>query len=115
MASCAPVVGARPDRPICTSGHRLTDGTPRLPNLAHRFCVAPMMEWTDRHCRFFHRRLTRGALLYTEMVVADAVLRGDRGKLLGFSPEEHPVALQLGGSEPAKLAAAAAVAATLGY
>jgi tRNA-dihydrouridine synthase A len=74
-----------------------------------------MMDWTDRHCRFFHRRLTRRALLYTEMVVADAVLRGDRDRLLGFSPEEHPVALQLGGSEPAKLAAAAAIAAELGY
>src|SRR5579859_3600825 len=83
--------------------------------MKHRIAVAPMIDWTDRHCRFFHRQLTRRALLYTEMIVADAVLRGDRGKLLGFSPEEHPVALQLGGSEPDKLAAAAAVAATLGY
>src|SRR5579864_7354268 len=83
--------------------------------LGGRIAVAPMMDWTDRHCRFFHRRLSRRALLYTEMVVADAVLRGDRDRLLGFSPEEHPVALQLGGSEPAKLAAAAAIAAELGY
>jgi tRNA-dihydrouridine synthase A len=81
----------------------------------HKIAVAPMMDWTDRHCRFFHRRLTRRALLYTEMVVADAVLRGDRERLLAFSPEEHPLALQLGGSEPAKLAAAAAIAAALGY
>jgi tRNA-dihydrouridine synthase A len=80
-----------------------------------KFSVAPMMDWTDRHCRFFHRRLTRRAVLYTEMVVADAVLRGDREQLLGFSPDEHPVALQLGGSEPAKVAAAAAIAADHGY
>ncbi|EBV3600127.1 tRNA dihydrouridine(20/20a) synthase DusA, partial [Salmonella enterica subsp. enterica serovar Virchow] len=66
--------------------------------------VAPMMDWTDRHCRFFHRQLTQRALLYTEMVVADAVIHGDRKRLLGFDPSEHPVALQLGGSEPGKLA-----------
>jgi len=82
---------------------------------SHKIAVAPMMDWTDRHCRFFHRRLTKCALLYTEMVVADAVLRGDRTKLIGFSPEEHPVALQLGGAEPAKLAAAAVIAAEFGY
>ncbi len=66
-----------------------------------------MMDWTDRHCRFFHRQLTRRALLYTEMVVADAVIHGARERLLGFDPVEHPVALQLGGSDPAKLAEAA--------
>ena len=66
-----------------------------------------MMDWTDRHCRYFHRRLTRQARLYTEMVVADAVIHGDRERLLGFSAEEHPLAVQLGGSEPAKLAEAA--------
>ena len=65
--------------------------------------VAPMMDWTDRHCRFFHRQLTRRALLYTEMVVADAVIHGARERLLGFDAAEHPVALQLGGSDPAKL------------
>ena len=64
--------------------------------------VAPMMDWTDRHCRFFHRGLTRRALLYTEMVTAEAVIRGDRERLIGFDPAEHPVALQLGGSEPAE-------------
>jgi tRNA-dihydrouridine synthase A len=74
-----------------------------------------MMDWTDRHCRFFHRLLTRHALLYTEMVTADAVLRGDRERLLAFSAEEHPVALQLGGSDPAKLAEAAAIGEALGY
>ena len=83
--------------------------------LEHRFCVAPMMDWTDRHCRFFHRLLVRRALLYTEMVTAEAVLHGDRGRLLGFSPAEHPVALQLGGSGPAKLAEAAAIGADFGY
>jgi tRNA-dihydrouridine synthase A len=80
-----------------------------------RIAIAPMMDWTDRHCRFFHRQLTRRALLYTEMVVADAVLRGDRGRLIGFSEVEHPVALQLGGSDPAKLAEAARIGADFGY
>jgi tRNA-dihydrouridine synthase A len=74
-----------------------------------------MMDWTDRHCRFFHRQLTRRALLYTEMVTADAVLRGKRDQLLGFSRDEHPVALQLGGSDPAKLADAAVIGASYGY
>ena len=74
-----------------------------------------MMDWTDRHCRVFHRILSRHARLYTEMVTADAVLRGDRDRLLGFSPVEHPVALQLGGSDPDKLAAAAAIGEGFGY
>ena len=82
---------------------------------SHRFAVAPMMDWTDRHCRFLHRQLTRHALLYTEMVVADAVIHGDRQRLLGFDAVEHPVALQLGGSDPAKLAAAARIGAEFGY
>jgi tRNA-dihydrouridine synthase A len=73
------------------------------------------MDWTDRHCRYFHRLLTRRARLYTEMIVADAVIHGDRGRLLGFSREEHPVAVQLGGSEPAKLAEAARIAEDFGY
>ena len=77
--------------------------------------VAPMMDWTDRHCRFFHRGLTRRALLYTEMVTAEAVIRGDRERLLGFDPVEHPVALQLGGSEPGRLAEAARIGAGFGY
>jgi tRNA-dihydrouridine synthase A len=74
-----------------------------------------MMDWTDRHCRYFHRGLTRHALLYTEMVTADAVIHGKREMLLGISPEEHPVALQLGGSDPAKLAKAAVIGAGFGY
>ena len=77
---------------------------------ASRLSVAPMMDWTDRHCRYFHRRFTRRALLYTEMVTTGAVLHGDRDRLLGFHPDEHPIALQLGGSEPAALAEAARIA-----
>ncbi len=80
-----------------------------------RFSIAPMMEWTDRHCRFFHRLLTRRALIYTEMLTTGAVLRGDRARLLGFDPFEHPVALQLGGSEPAALGAAARIGEEFGY
>ncbi|RTL70555.1 MAG: tRNA dihydrouridine(20/20a) synthase DusA [Hyphomicrobiales bacterium] len=82
---------------------------------AFRFCVAPMMDWTDRHCRFFHRLMTRRALLYTEMVTADAVLFGPRDRLLGFNAEEHPIALQLGGSDARKLAEAAAIGEGYGY
>lgn len=74
-----------------------------------------MMDWTDRYCRSFHRRLTRRALLYTEMIVADAVLHGDRERLLVFSEDEHPIALQLGGSAPDKLARAAKIAEDLGF
>ncbi len=74
-----------------------------------------MMDWTDRHCRVFHRGLTRRALLYTEMVTADAVIHGDRRRLIGFSNEEHPIALQLGGSDPVKLAEAARTGAEFGY
>jgi len=74
-----------------------------------------MMDWTDRHCRFFHRQLTRRTLLYTEMVVADAAIHGVRERLLGFDAEEHPVALQLGGSDPAKLAEAARIGEGFGY
>src|SRR3954466_8134039 len=82
---------------------------------SHLFSVAPMMDWTDRHCRAFHRTLTRRTLLYTEMVTTGAVLHGDRERLLGFDAVEHPVALQLGGSEPADLAASARIAEDLGY
>ena len=74
-----------------------------------------MMAWTDRHCRFLHRQLSGWALLYTEMVTADAVIRGDREMLIGFDPVEHPVAIQLGGSEPARLAEAARIAGDFGY
>jgi tRNA-dihydrouridine synthase A len=74
-----------------------------------------MMDWTDRHCRAFHRVLSRRARLYTEMVTTGAVLHGDRERLIGFAPEEHPVALQLGGSDPSALAAAARIAQDFGY
>ena len=83
--------------------------------LTLKFSVAPMMDWTDRHCRAFHRTLTRRARLYTEMVTADAVVFGPRERLLGFDAAEHPVALQLGGSNPARLAAAARIGADYGY
>jgi len=80
-----------------------------------RLAIAPMMDWTDRHCRFLHRQLTRRALLYTEMVVADAVIHGQRERLLGFDATEQPVALQLGGSDPEKLAEAARIGEAFGY
>ena len=80
-----------------------------------RLSIAPMMDWTDRHCRAFHRTLTGRALLYTEMVTAPAVIHGDRERLLGFDPVEHPVALQLGGSDPAELAEAARIGEGFGY
>lgn len=79
------------------------------------FCVAPMMDWTDRHCRRFHRLLAPHARLYTEMVTAQAVMHGDRERLIGFDPLEHPVALQLGGADPRELARAARIGAESGY
>jgi tRNA-dihydrouridine synthase A len=82
---------------------------------SRHFSIAPMMDWTDSPCRVLHRCLTRHALLYTEMVTAEAVLHGDRARLLGFDAFEHPVALQLGGSEPARLAQAARIAEDFGY
>ncbi|WP_420431646.1 tRNA dihydrouridine(20/20a) synthase DusA [Hyphobacterium sp.] len=80
-----------------------------------RFSVAPMMDWTDRHCRAFHRVLTRRALLYTEMATSAAVTHGDVDRLIGFDMAEQPVALQLGGSDPDELATAARIGAELGY
>ncbi len=82
---------------------------------AHRLSVAPMMDWTDRHCRVFHRLMTRRAMLYTEMVTAPAILHGPKPRLLDFSPQEHPVALQLGGSVPGELAQAVRIARDWGY
>ena len=79
------------------------------------FAIAPMMDWTDRHCRVFHRQLTKHALLYTEMVTAQAIRHGDRERLLGFDPVEQPVALQLGGSDPAMLAEASRIGEEFGY
>ncbi len=83
--------------------------------LDRRLSVAPMMDWTDRHCRAFHRALSSRALLYTEMVTSPAVIHGDRDRLLGFDGVEHPVALQLGGSDPEQLAQAARIGEDYGY
>jgi tRNA-dihydrouridine synthase A len=82
---------------------------------ARRFSVAPMMDWTDRYCRVFHRLMTRRARLYTEMLTTGAILHGDRRRLLGFDASEHPVALQLGGSDPRDLATAAKIGEDFGY
>ena len=83
--------------------------------LAHKFSVAPMMDWTDRHCRVFHRLMTRRARLYTEMLTSGAILHGDRRRLLAFDACEHPVALQLGGSDARDLALAAKIGEDFGY
>ncbi len=88
---------------------------PAIPAQELRLSVAPMMDWTDTHCRVFHRLLAPHARLYTEMVHANAVIHGDRAKLLALDPVEHPVALQLGGSEPALLAQAARIGAEHGF
>ncbi len=80
-----------------------------------RFCVAPMLDWTDRHCRYFHRLLSHHALLYTEMVTTGALLHGEADRFLRFNPAEHPLALQLGGSNPADLARCAKMAQDYGY
>ncbi|MCQ0986610.1 tRNA dihydrouridine(20/20a) synthase DusA [Jiella marina] len=88
--------------PYESEGHRL-------------FAVAPMIDWTDRHCRFFHRQLSRHARLFTEMIVDQAILHGDRERLLGFDPVEYPVVIQIGGSDPERLAKATAMAAAWGY
>jgi tRNA-dihydrouridine synthase A len=83
--------------------------------MERKFAIAPMMEWTDRHCRFFHRLLTRRALLYTEMITTGAVIHGDRARLLAYDPAERPLALQLGGCDPAVLAQCARIAEDFGY
>jgi tRNA-dihydrouridine synthase A len=93
--------------------HAIMIGTPLA--AARRFSIAPMMDWTDRHCRYLHRQLTKRALLFTEMVTSAALVHGDRERLLGFDAVEQPVALQLGGADPAELAAAAAIGAAFGY
>jgi tRNA-dihydrouridine synthase A len=83
--------------------------------MVHRLSVAPMMDWTDRHCRYFHRILAPDALLYTEMIATGAINRGDAARHLAYDASEHPVALQLGGSGPTELARAAAAGAAFGY
>jgi len=86
-----------------------------IKNRAFRLSVAPMMDWTDRHCRFFHRQMTRRAILYSEMVTAPAIIHGPKPRLLDFSAAEHPVALQLGGYDPDELARATALSRAWGY
>jgi tRNA-dihydrouridine synthase A len=100
--------------PVSTINRPMTSATARYAD-SLRLSVAPMMDWTDRHCRVFHRLLAPGARLYTEMVHANAVIHGDRQRLLGFDVSEQPLALQLGGSDPALLAQAARIAADWGY
>lgn len=84
-------------------------------SLSHRFCVAPMIDWTDKHCRFFHRLLSQHALLYTEMITTGAILFGERDHILGYHAIEHPVALQLGGADPKSLAECAKIGEDYGY
>jgi tRNA-dihydrouridine synthase A len=86
-----------------------------MPGISRNVSVAPMMDWTDRHCRYFLRQVSPTVLLYTEMITAQALIRGDRERLLRFDPAEHPVALQLGGSDPAELARAARYGEQAGY
>ena len=93
----------------------ITRGNARQMTLNHRFCIAPMMDWSDRHCRYFWRLLTREALLYTEMVSTNALLHGDRERLLQFTASEQPLALQLGGNDPVALARCASWAEARGY
>src|SRR4051794_32474361 len=93
-----------------TAAHLLDEAPTRW-----RFCVAPLMDWTDRHCRAFHRTMSRRALLYTEMVTTGAVIHGDRKRIIGFDPLEQPVAVQLGGSDRGDLARAAEICEAEGY
>jgi tRNA-dihydrouridine synthase A len=110
--------GKSPQRLALSPRH----GAPRLlgrqamsQTLAHRLSVAPMMDWTDRHCRSFHRLMSKRAMLYTEMVTAPAIVHGPKARLLDYGADEHPIALQLGGSDPAELAAAVRIAGPWAY
>src|SRR6185312_15542198 len=104
-----------PTKSVSISGSRIRSLVNRSSCNYWNFSVAPMMDWTDRHCRVFHRLMSRRARLYTEMLTTGAIIHGDRGRLLGFDASEHPVALQLGGSEPADLATAAKIGEDFGY
>lgn len=86
-----------------------------MPKINHRICLAPMIDWTDKHFRYFIRLLNQKAVLYTEMITVGAILHGDQEYLLGYNPEEHPVAIQLGGSDPVALAECAKIAENYGY
>ena len=83
--------------------------------LSHRFCIAPMIDYTDRHCRYFFRKLTRNAFLYSEMVVSDAIVYGDKDFFLKFDESQHPVALQIAGSNPKNLSSASRCGEDYGY
>jgi tRNA-dihydrouridine synthase A len=109
----APLLASDP--PSAVSGRLAAPGRAAAASADWAFCVAPMMDWTDTHCRSFHRLLSRRARLYTEMVTTGAVLHGDLERLLGFDPSEHPVALQLGGSEHGALARSARIGERFGY
>ena len=98
-----------------TAAISASDGTASAYFRAPVFAVAPMIDWTDRHYRFLARQLSKHALLYTEMIVSEAILRGDRERLLGFDAVEHPVALQLGGNDPGKMARTARIGEEFGY
>src|SRR5271170_177983 len=91
----------------------MTDRQPK--SISRKISVAPMMDWTDRHCRFLHRLFAPHALLYTEMIVSTAIVRGNALRLLGHDPRERPVALQLGGCDPQELGQAARIGAAAGY
>lgn len=86
-----------------------------LDNIRHKFCVAPMMDKTDRHCRYFHRLMSNRAFLYTEMLHSNAVIRGNKERLLKYNPKEHPLAIQLGGCDPVQLGEASAISEEFGY
>ncbi|WP_150050783.1 MULTISPECIES: tRNA dihydrouridine(20/20a) synthase DusA [Methylomonas] len=101
--------------PIDSTAADLAAAPQPHPGLSRRFCVAPMLDWTDSHCRYFFRLLSKRALLYSEMVTTGAILRGDAARHLRFNAEEQPVALQLGGSDPGDLAACARIGAEYGY
>lgn len=108
-----PAVPSHP-LPLADVPERHPEDAPALDG-SHRFCVAPMLDWSDRHCRSFHRLLTRRGRVYTEMVTTGALIHGDRARHLDFDPGEHPVALQLGGSEPSDLAKCAKLGRDWGY
>ncbi len=112
----APCTGSAADAGLCSRDNAGVNDTSAPPTFSPwRLSVAPMLDWTDRHCRYFHRLLTRQTRLYTEMVTTGALLHGDAARHLDFAAAEHPVALQLGGSDPADLAACARLAAQWGY
>jgi tRNA-dihydrouridine synthase A len=94
---------------------KIENDQPTCSYKSSRFSVAPMLDWTDRHCRFFHRLISRHALLYSEMITTGALIHGDRQRFLAFNDAEHPLALQLGGSNPADLMVCARMAEDYGY